>query len=321
LLQHIVERHRNLAVVGDPGQCIHSWNGADPRLLVDFAKEYPEAHIFPLDQNHRSTGVVVALSNAVAAPLSDARESWTTNPPGPVARLYEAKDELDEARFVATEIVRLIDSQQIQHPGEAAVLFRTNVQARPLAVSLRAAGVPFRVRADADLFGAAEVRDLIAYLRLAHSPIDTAALGRVINVPSRRLAAIEQAFRKRPVPVAELASWAHRRGGPHARRTVEEFLEMLNELHQSTLDCRPVAALEMVLERTGYLVWLSSQKEGTSRINRVRDFHEVMTNAHAPDLSTWLIDMHLGDIEGSSAQTSNAVVLSTIHAAKGNEWV
>ena len=76
----------------------------------------------------------------------------------------------------------------------------------------------------------------------------------------------------------------------------------------------------MVLERTGYLVWLSSQKEGTSRINRVRDFHEVMTNAHAPDLSTWLIDMHLGDIESSSAQTSNAVVLSTIHAAKGNEW-
>ena len=95
---------------------------------------------------------------------------------------------------------------------------------------------------------------------------------------------------------------------------------MLNELHQSTLDCRPVEVLECVLERTGYVVWLSNQKEGTSRINRVRDLHEVMTNSNAPDLATWLIDMHFGDVESSSTRTSNAVALSTIHASKGNEW-
>jgi DNA helicase-2/ATP-dependent DNA helicase PcrA len=76
----------------------------------------------------------------------------------------------------------------------------------------------------------------------------------------------------------------------------------------------------MVLQRTGYLVWLSSQKEGTSRINRVREFQQVMTISNAPDLANWLVDMHLGHIESSSAQTSNAVMLSTIHAAKGNEW-
>ena len=149
---------------------------------------------------------------------------------------------------------------------------------------------------------------------------DVAALARVINVPPRRLAAIEQAFRKRPVPVAELPAWAQRRGGPHARRTLEEFLMMLNELHQSTRDRRPVEALEMVLERTGYVAWLSNQKEGQSGIKRVQDLYEVMANSHAPDLATWLIDMHLGDVESSTAQTSNAVVLSTIHAAKGNEW-
>jgi DNA helicase II / ATP-dependent DNA helicase PcrA len=164
------------------------------------------------------------------------------------------------------------------------------------------------------------VRHLVAYLRLAHSPTDGAALARVVNVPPRRLAAIEQGFRKRPVPVAELASWAQRRGGPHARRTVEDFLRTLDELHQSTLDCRPVEALEMVLERTSYVSWLSNQKEGQSGIKRVQDLHNVMANSQAPDLATWLIDMHLGDVESSSVQTSNAVVLSTIHAAKGNEW-
>jgi DNA helicase-2/ATP-dependent DNA helicase PcrA len=95
---------------------------------------------------------------------------------------------------------------------------------------------------------------------------------------------------------------------------------MLDELHQSTLDCRPVEALEMVLDRTAYIAWLSNQKEGHSGIKRVQDLHNVMVNSQAPDLATWLIDMHLGDVESSSVQTSNAVVLSTIHAAKGSEW-
>jgi DNA helicase II / ATP-dependent DNA helicase PcrA len=320
LLRQVVERHRNLAVVGDPAQSIHAWNGADPRLLVKFSEQYPEARIFPLDQNHRSTGVVVALSNALAAPLGDARESWTTNPAGPPARLYAARDEVDEARFVAAEIVRLVQSGQIEHPGQVAVLFRTNAQARPLALSLRASGVPFRVRADADLFALAEVRDLVAYLRLAHSPTDGPALARVINVPPRRLAAIEKAFRKRPVPVPELALWAHKRGGPRVRRTVEEFLTMLEDLHRSTAESQPVQALEIVLERTGYAVWLSSQKDGQARLKGVEEVRSLMTSSPAPDLATWLIDMHLGDVERTTADGSQAVVLSTIHAAKGNEW-
>jgi DNA helicase-2/ATP-dependent DNA helicase PcrA len=320
LLQQVVERHRNLAVVGDPTQSIHGWNGADPRILLDFSRAYPEARIFPLDENHRSTGVVVALSNALAAPLDGARSSWTTNPPGPSARLYTAQDNVDEARFVASEILRLIGSGQIEHPGQVAVLFRTNAQARPFALSLRAAGVPYRVRADADLFVQPEVRDLVAYLRLAHSPVDGSALARVINVPPRQLAIVEQSFRKRPVPVPELAVWAFRRGGPRARRSVESLLALLQDLHQSTLETPPVQALDVVLDRTGYAVWLAGQKDARLRLNRVEELHSMMAGSPAPDLGTWLVDMNLGEVASASDFSSQKVALSTIHASKGNEW-
>src|ERR1043166_5503911 len=162
--------------------------------------------------------------------IIDRRASWTANPQGPAARLYTAIDETDEARFVAEEIRRLLDSAHIDHPGQVAVLYRTNAQARGVALRLRDARLPFRVRADGDLLAQSEVRDLVAYLRLAHCPTDGPALARIINVPPRRLRAIEQALRKRPAPVDQLPVWAQKRGGPTARRAVEELLAMLGEL-------------------------------------------------------------------------------------------
>jgi ATP-dependent DNA helicase UvrD/PcrA len=317
LLGHIVDRHRNLAVVGDPKQAVYMWLGADPSILVEFPRQYPEARVFPLGQNHRSTGVVVALSNALAAPLATGLESWTANAIGPSARLYAATDELDEARFVADEIRRLVDSGHIEHAGQVAVLYRTNAQARIVAISLRNARLPFRVRADADLFAQPEVRDLVAYLRLAHCPTDGPALARVINVPPRRLRAIEQALRKRPVPVAELPMWAQKRGGQATRRAVEVLLELLEHLHADAQGRLPVEVLKMLLERIPYVQWLESQKDGYTRLKHVESLLAVMQTSAAPDLGTWLIDMQLGEFDGPADTAGRAVSLTTIHGAKG----
>jgi len=319
MLRLVVERHRNLAVVGDPKQAVYAWRGADPSILLGFPLHYPDARVFPLDQNHRSTGVVVALSNALAAPLQSGRESWTANAQGPRARVYTARDETDEALFVATEIQLLLESGQIDHPGEVAVLFRTNAQASTVALRLRAAGLPFRVRSNADLFAQPVVRDIVAYLRLAHCPTDGPALARVVNVPPRRLRAVEQALRKRPVPVPELPLWAHRRGGPTARRSVEELLATLDELQQATRQCQPAQALGIVLERTGYRGWLESQKEAQEKLQHLEELQSVMESSPAPDLATWLIDMHLGEVDGPAFGATQATLLSTIHGAKGGE--
>jgi DNA helicase-2/ATP-dependent DNA helicase PcrA len=320
VLEQIVQHDRNLAVVGDPKQAIFGWIGADPRLLVDFRQQFPDARVFPLDQNHRSTGIVVALSNVLAAPLRTGQRSWTANPRGPAARLYSASDEMDEARFVAREIVHLRDSGHIEHPGQVAVLYRTNAQARTMALELRSARLPFRVRADADLFVQPPVRDLVAYLRLAHCPDDGPALARIINTPPRRLRAIEQALRKRPVPVAELPGWAQKRAGPTGRHAVEDLLVFLEALHRDARALRPAAVLETILERVPYREWLQGQRDGDARLKAVEHLRAVIETSLAPDLGTWLIDMQLGAADGPPEAGARSVTLTTIHGAKGAEW-
>jgi DNA helicase-2/ATP-dependent DNA helicase PcrA len=320
LLRKLVDRHRNLMVVGDPQQCVFSWRSADPRMLLEFRASYPEARVIVLNQNHRSTGVIVSLSNTVARPLNYRPDSWTDNPPGPPARVYAASDETDEARFVAQEIERLLASGDLQNAGQVAVLFRTNAQARMVALALRARSIAFRARPSLDLFGRAEVRDAIAYLRLAHNPTDGPALARVINTPPRRLRAIEQALRKRPVPARELADWALKRGGPPARDATHQFQSLLAELHGATQSCPPSSALDIVLGRTGYAEWLRAQEHAKERLMNLEQLRVLARESEAADIATWLADLHLGEGDVPSGSGESAVSLTTIHTAKGQEW-
>jgi DNA helicase-2/ATP-dependent DNA helicase PcrA len=318
LLQHLVARHRNLALVGDPLQSVYSFRCADPTLLLAFPRDYPEARVFVLDENHRSTATVVALANAIAGPLGSRPDSWTSNPAGPAARIYRAADEEDEARFVADEIAQLLQSGQIARPGQAAVLFRTNAQAHALADALRGRGIPVQLRAEVDLFARSEIRDLLAYLRLAHNPGDAAALARILDTPPRRLRTIERAFRRHPVSAADLAGYAHKVGGQPARLAVEALLALLMDLHALVESRTPVQVLEAVLDRTAYAVWLSSQRDGPGRLQHVEHLHALLLRATAPDLATWLVDLNLGEADAEPDQ--DAVALLTVHGAKGREW-
>src|SRR5204863_9192895 len=130
---------------GDPLPSVYSFRGADPTLLHSFPIDSPAARVFVLDENHRSTATIVALANAVAAPLAGRPDSWTTNPAGPAARLYGAVDESDEAAFVAREVAQLLETGQITGASQSAVLFRTNAQARVIADALRTRGIPVQV--------------------------------------------------------------------------------------------------------------------------------------------------------------------------------
>jgi DNA helicase-2/ATP-dependent DNA helicase PcrA len=271
-------------------------------------------------ENFRSTGHLVALSNAIAAPLNARPDSRTANADGLLARLHAAADEPAEAGFVAAEIGRLLHSGQIAHAGQVAVLVRTNAQTDALALALRAAKIPYHVRADSALLERSEVRDVVAYLRLAHSPADGPALARIVDTPPRRLRSIEQALRRAPVPTAELPDWAQRRGGPPARQRVEELLELVEDLHRQTQGRAPAEALDLVVERTGYRNWAAAGAGGEARLASLETFARLLAGSGAPDLGTWLADLHLGAVDTRAADQAGAVTVSTIHRSKGLEW-
>jgi DNA helicase II / ATP-dependent DNA helicase PcrA len=319
LLQQLTSRHHNLTVVGDPFQSIYRFRGADPRLLVDFPDAFAGAQVLVLEQNYRSTRTVVALANSLVAPLGERPASWTANPVGPPALVYAASSDADEARFVAAEVARLLRAGELSVPGQAAVLFRTNAQARELANAFRTRGIPVQMRAELDLLACAEVKDLLAYLRLAHSPLDSPALARVINTPSRRLRSIEHAFRAQPVPIDELPECASKRGGSSARAAVERFLALLDEIHSLAASMRPEQVLDLVLDRTAFLEWMGNQANRRTHLDHVRALRDLLAASDAPDLGTWLADLHLGELE-TGAPDSAAVPLLTIHGSKGREW-
>jgi DNA helicase II / ATP-dependent DNA helicase PcrA len=151
LLRLLAERHRNLAVVGDPCQSVYGWRGAEPALFERFLRDFPEAQACSLDQNFRSTGCIVGLANALGAGLGFPRRLWTDNPHGYRAVVHEAADEAAEAAYVAAEIRRLLETGAIRHAGEVAVLYRTNGQARALRRALQDGGLPYRLEPHPEL--------------------------------------------------------------------------------------------------------------------------------------------------------------------------
>ena len=145
LLYRLAQGHRNLAVVADPCQAIYGWRGADVGLLARLRDDFPEVRAVGLSQNFRSTGRIVALANAMGAPLPYHRPLWTDNPPGGPALLHVAVDGEAEARFVAGQVVRLLEGGGISHPGEVAVLYRANWQAEALVAALTEHHLPYRL--------------------------------------------------------------------------------------------------------------------------------------------------------------------------------
>jgi DNA helicase-2/ATP-dependent DNA helicase PcrA len=316
LLQLLAERRRNLVVVGDPLQTLYEWRGADSRLLLAFERDFPEARVVRLDQNFRATGRLVDLANALGAPLPYGRRLWTDNPPGEPARLHVAADEQAEAAFVAAEIARLCAEGEVDGPGEVAVLYRTNAQAHRLALALRKRRLPYRVRGPGDLFARREVRDAVAYLRLAHCPDDAAALARIVNVPPRRLSRLAETLHASPVPVRELPALA-RSYGAAAVASAEALVALIAELHACSTDWPPAALLDLALDQSGYGAWLRGQPAGAARLAGLAALRALAAHAEGA-LSAWLAELQLG--EDVAPGDAEGVVLTTIHGAKGGEW-
>ncbi len=190
LMKLLAGEHKNVCAVGDEDQSIYSWRGADIRNILEFEQDFPDARIVRLEQNYRSTQVILEAAGAVVANnvRRKGKKLWTDRQGGSPIGYYEAPDGENEALFIADKIqafLRAQASSETQNPGGAAVLYRTNSQSRLVEEALRRYNIGYTMVGGFSFYERAEIKDLLAYLRLVRNPHDSMALQRVVNTPAR----------------------------------------------------------------------------------------------------------------------------------------
>src|SRR5467141_1416747 len=188
LVKLLASEHRNLCVVGDDDQAIYGWRGADVRHMLTFRQDFPGATLIKLEQNYRSTQVILDAANGVIAENARrlGKTLFTLTPGGEPVTLLTAADERDEAEWLAGELGRRAADGDMAYEG-MAILYRTNAQSRPLEEAFRFRGIPYRLIGAISFYERREVKDLLGYLRLIANPADDGACSRIMNVPRRGL--------------------------------------------------------------------------------------------------------------------------------------
>jgi DNA helicase-2/ATP-dependent DNA helicase PcrA len=289
LVWRFAEATRNLTVVGDDDQSIYAWRGAEPRNLLDFDRDFPDARVIKLEQNYRSTQTILDAANGIIRKNRDRHEKalWTDRGGGEPIEIYQAGDERGEAYFVAQSIRRLLDDGP-SSPNDIAILYRTNAQSRVLEEHLRAARVPAKVVGAVSFFERKEVKDVVGYLRLLANPAADSALERVVNVPARgigdttvdRLRAAARANGTGLYDAARLAGRGDVAGlGPGPRRKLQAFVELIDGLGDVIANGASVAeTIIQVIERSGIRAKLEADQSTESR-DRLDNLAELVTTA------------------------------------------
>jgi len=289
LVWRFAEATRNLTVVGDDDQSIYAWRGAEPRNLLDFDRDFPDARVIKLEQNYRSTQTILDAANGIIRQNRDRHDKalWTDRGGGEPIEIYQAGDERGEAYFVAQSIRRLLDDGP-SSPSDIAILYRTNAQSRVLEEHLRAARVPAKVVGAVSFFERKEVKDVVGYLRLLANPAADSALERVINVPARgigettvdRLRAAARANGSGLFAAARLAARGEVAGlGPGPRKKLQAFVELVVGLGDVIANGASVAEIVIqVIERSGIRAKLEADQSTESR-DRLDNLAELVTTA------------------------------------------
>lgn len=306
LTKLLAQKHENIYVVGDMAQAIYSFRGADYRNILNFEKDYPNAKIYNLEQNYRSTQNILSAATTIINNNSNhiPLELWTEKDGGEKITVYTGRNEKEEARFVVEKIVEEI--QNGRDLNDMAVLYRTNAQSRNMEEHLIKSNIPYVIVGGVNFYSRKEVKDVIGFLKVVHNPKDTVSWERIINVPPRGIG------QKTKEKVKE-NGWD--------LKQIEELTDLpFNKWIESKEELSTVELMDQILSSTRYIQWLKDQ--GEENIPRIENIKELRTVANEfTELSNFLENVAL--IESSNkAQTDslNAITLMTIHASKGLEF-
>jgi len=337
-LIRLLGAHGNVCAVGDDDQSIYGWRGADVRNMQDFLKDFPGAKLIRLEENYRSTQVVLDAANGVIAENSGriGKTLTTRRRGGESVTLVAAADERDEAEWVVRELQKRSAAADWQY-REMAVLYRTNSQSRALEEAFRRAGVPYRLIGAISFYERREVKDLLAYLRLVANPADDEAFLRAVGVPRRglgetSLALLGQVASKWGKPLLETASIADRISDlrPNVREAFRNFASLIEGAAKRE-HIPPADLLEQIISAINYeAVLLAEGPEGADRWENVRELVASAANwsEEAPaeegetttPLERFLADAALLSSADTVVGQEEGVTLMTLHTAKGLEW-
>ena len=335
LLAKLLASHwKNIAVVGDADQSIYAWRGADIQNILDFEKDYPNCTSIKLEQNYRSTKIILDAANAVIDNNEGRPEKnlWTDKIEGAKIQHFTAQSEHEEAAFIGDTIAKKHDIHDVPY-GDMAILYRTNAQSRVLEEALIKRALPYTMVGGTKFYDRKEIKDVLAYLRVLYNPFDDLSLLRIINVPKRSIGA---------TTVAKLQDYAREKGTSlfmtltqlhlidsikgKTKEKLEEFGILIFTLVSEMEDKTVLDILESILDRTGYLAQLeeSTDPQDQARAENIgellsvaKDFQDTNPSGTVED---FLEQVALVNDVDSFEQEESKVTLMTLHAAKGLEF-
>jgi DNA helicase-2/ATP-dependent DNA helicase PcrA len=321
--------------VGDDDQSVYGWRGADVKIILAFERDYPEAKIVKLEQNYRSTQTILDAAYNVVRNNRGRKDKrlWTENIAGEEITLFEAMNEQEEGVFIATNIAEEIKKKDRRYQ-DFAVLYRTNAQSRVLEEVFINYKIPYKIIGGVRFYERREIKDIMAYLRLVHNPYDSVALRRVINVPARGIGAgtwqkIEERAQIKDETLWDIVTDIGQIDGIKAstRKSIESFTTLIAYLRGKRDEYRLTKILEEVIENTGYVKELEKERtvEAQTRIENIRELLTVTqqfeVTTEDASLQNFLEQTALiADVDSLNEGAGDAVVLMTLHSAKGLEF-
>lgn len=331
LVSLLAGQHRNLCVVGDDDQSIYKFRGATIENILKFEDQYPDAKIIRLEQNYRSTQVILDAANSIIGNNIGRKGKvlWTDKKGGELIEVYQASNESDEAEYIAESVLELVRNGS--RFCDCCVLYRMNTQSSIIENAFVKSGIPYRVIGGLRFFEHKEIKDIIAYLCLINNPNDDIRLRRIINIPKRgigdttltKAAEIAAALGESIFTVISRAESFPQLSSK--ARELKSFTSMILELHNRATDTSPGRLLGMLLEKSGYIRMLEAS--GESEAARIENIKELVSNITIYEqqnedatLEGFLEEVALMTDIDNYDENSDSAVLMTMHSAKGLEF-
>jgi len=328
LLRMLTNERMNVCVVGDEDQSIYRWRGADVSILLSFSQDFPAAKVIRLERNYRSTQKILDAAGAVVANNPDrlGKTLRAENEAGGNLRYFEARDAQAEAEFVAGELEKMLSDDSDQ---TCAVEYRTNFQSRSFEEAFRRRGVRYKLVGGFSFYNRAEVKDTLAYVRLALHPEDDVSLLRVLNVPARGIGKTTVDALRDVAQKEGLSFWDAMESlmtNPASSRAVaplRAFRELIQRLQEGYSTKEPADYLRYVLDETGYMSALKDRNtpEDVARIENLEELTRAVAEAmDAGESFTDFLDAAALVSDADSFEGKPGVTLITLHSTKGLEF-